>query len=75
MRLALFQPAIREKLVWNRVIAEPHPRIGLRPNLSQSTAKLLPKQRSRPMILAVLVAAAVFILIAGQHALETWNRR
>jgi hypothetical protein len=27
------------------------------------------------MILAALIAAAVFVLIAGEHALATWNQR
>jgi hypothetical protein len=27
------------------------------------------------MILAALIAVAVFILIAGEHALSTWNQR
>lgn len=33
------------------------------------------KAKEPAMILAALIAAAVFVVIAGEHALHTWTQR
>ena len=88
MRLVLFQPDIQQNLRKPaRLERRERPTAAAICSVNASGGRLATdsvaagghachiKQGKPPMILAILICAAVFVLIAGQHALETWNQR
>jgi hypothetical protein len=83
MRLVLFQPDNQENLrrgprSGSNFGEKPPRRVFLRRTTDSVVTPgqaLNANPRSRQMILAALVSAAVFVVIAGQHAIESRKSR